>query len=80
MVAQLDDKIIRGGFTDMQFVLKGQHIECCAVGTLGGFFFYRSNNTCVRMVPNFRKNEIWATKYNQGFPVRSSGRMMKFIS
>ena len=79
MVAQLDDTSIRGGFTDMQFVFKGQSIEyCCVSGRHGGFILHRSDLTCVRLVPDFRTNQIWTTEIIRGAEVTSSFRWMKF--
>ena len=79
MVTQIDDQIIRYGLTDMQFVFKGAVIEACTVGATGGFFLYRGNNTAVRLVPNFHKNQIWATEYtSRGTETKNSSRLMQF--
>ena len=79
MVTQIDDQIIRYGLTDMQFVFKGAVIEACTVGATGGFFLYRGNNTAVRLVPNFHKNQIWATEYtSRGTEIKNSSRLMQF--
>jgi hypothetical protein len=79
MVTQIDDQIIRDGLTDMEFVFKGQVIEHCTVGAAGGFFLYRDRGTTVRLVPNFHKNQIWASEYNcRGVEMKGSARMMQF--
>ena len=79
MVTQIDDQIIRYGLTDMQFVFKGAVIEACTVGATGGFFLYRGNNTAARLVPNFHKNQIWATEYtSRGTEIKNSSRLMQF--
>ena len=40
MVWELDDTIVRDGFTDFQFIFKGQTIEACFVsGKEDGFSF-----------------------------------------
>ena len=80
MVCQLDDEIIRDdGLTDMQYVFQGLALEACTVSKeFGGFFIHRTDGTSVRLVPNFRKNEIFASQYWGNIESLISRRMMQF--